>query len=151
MKILVDADGCPVKDIVLKVAKEYEIPLMMIKNICHELYDDYAQVITVDQGRDMADLVLINNTNEGDVVVTQDYGVAALALGKKAMVINQNGWLYTNENIEQLLMKRHTNQQMRRKHKKYTKVAKRSKEDNLNFEKRFRELIANITSGREDS
>jgi len=149
MKVLVDADGCPVKDIVLNVSKEYQIPVIMIKNICHELYDDYAKVITVDQGRDMADLVLINNTQEGDVVITQDYGVAALALGKKAMVINQNGWLYTNENIDQLLMKRHANQQMRRKHKKYTKTPKRNKEDNINFEKKFRELITHILSRRE--
>ncbi|SES97454.1 hypothetical protein SAMN05660297_01065 [Natronincola peptidivorans] len=146
MKILVDADGCPVKEIVLKVAKEYKIELIMIKNICHVFEDDYAKIITVDQGRDMADLVLINNTERGDVIVTQDYGVAALALGKKAMAINQNGWMYTDENIEELLMKRHVNQEMRRKHKKYTKTPKRSKEDNLLFEKKFRELVQKFIS-----
>lgn len=149
MKILVDADGCPVKDIVLKLAKEYNIELIMIKNICHELYDDYATIITVDQGRDMADIMLINHTKEGDIIVTQDYGVAALALGKRAVAINQNGWLYTNENIDELLMKRHLNQEMRRKHKKYTKIPKRSKEDNLIFEKKFRELILARLSDRE--
>ncbi|PAB59131.1 YaiI/YqxD family protein [Anaeromicrobium sediminis] len=141
MKILVDADACPVKNIALKVAKEYKIPIIMIKNICHELHDDYAQIITVDQGRDMADIVLINNTKDGDVVITQDYGVAALALSKKAVAINQNGLIYTNENIDGLLMRRHTNQQNRRKHKKYTKVPKRTKEDNERFEKKFRKLI----------
>ncbi|MCT4594426.1 MAG: YaiI/YqxD family protein [Anaeromicrobium sp.] len=144
MKILVDADACPVKDIVLKVAKEYNIPIIMIKNICHELYDDYAQIITVDQGRDMADIVLINNTKDGDVVITQDYGVAALALSKRAVAINQNGLVYTNENIDELLMRRHTNQQNRRKHKKYTKVPKRTKEDNKRFEDKFRKLIKSM-------
>ena len=113
----------------------------MIKNICHELHDDYAKIITVDQGRDMADIVLINNTVDNDIVVTQDYGVAALAIAKKAVAINQNGWMYTNENIDTLLMKRHLNQQMRRKHKKYSKIPKRSKEDNLKFEREFRKLV----------
>ncbi|AOY76752.1 YaiI/YqxD family protein [Clostridium formicaceticum] len=144
MKILVDADGCPVKEIILKVAKTYRIELVMIKNICHELYDDYAKIITVDQGRDMADLVLINHVAQGDIVVTQDYGVAALALGKKAIAIHQNGWLYTDGNIDELLMKRHFNQEMRRKHKKYTKIPKRSKEDDLRFEAKLRELIVNM-------
>ena len=118
MKILVDADGCPVKDIILKVAKEYDVELVMVKNVCHEIYDDYAKIITVEKGRDVADIELINNTGSGDIVVTQDYGVAALALAKKAAAINQNGWVYTDDNIEGLLMKRHMNQQMRKKHKK---------------------------------
>lgn len=135
MKILVDADGCPVKDIIIKIAKKYNINVVLIKNICHELYDDYAEVITVDQGRDVADIALINNTKEGDIVVTQDYGVAAMAIGKKAVAINQNGWAYTNENIDELLMKRHMGQEMRRKHKKYsTKIPKRTKEDDIKFE-----------------
>lgn len=135
MKILVDADGCPVKDIIIKIAKKYNINVVLIKNICHDLYDDYAEIITVDKGRDVADITLINNTKEGDIVVTQDYGVAAMAIGKKAVAINQNGWAYTNENIDELLMKRHMGQEMRRKHKKYsTKIPKRTKEDDIKFE-----------------
>ena len=149
MRILVDADGCPVKDIILKVAKEYNVETIMIKNICHEIYDDYATIITVDQGKDMVDLVLINNTKSGDIIVTQDYGVAALALGKKAKVLNQNGWEYTNENIDGLLMQRHINQQIRRKEKRYTKIPKRSKDDNINFERAFRKLIKdNISNNK---
>ena len=113
----------------------------MIKNTSHEIHDDYATVITVDQGRDVVDLVLINSTKSGDIIVTQDYGVAALALGKKAKAINQNGWQYTNENIDGLLMQRHINQQIRRKEKKYTKIPKRSRDDDKNFERSFRELV----------
>jgi uncharacterized protein YaiI (UPF0178 family) len=141
MKILVDADGCPVKDIIIKVAKSYSIKVLMIKNISHELYDDYAEIITVDQGRDVADINLINNTREGDIVVTQDYGVAALALSKRAHAINQNGWLYTNENIDELLMKRHIGQEMRRKHGKYVKIPKRDRENDARFEECLRALL----------
>jgi uncharacterized protein YaiI (UPF0178 family) len=99
------------------------------------LYDDYAEIITVDKGRDVADITLINHTQQGDIVVTQDYGVAAMAIGKKAMAINQNGWSYTDDNIDELLMKRHMNMEIRRKHKKYTKIPKRTKEDDIQFEK----------------
>lgn len=134
MKILVDADGCPVKDIIIKVAKQYNIKVVLVKNICHDLYDDYAEIITVDQGRDVADITLINHTKEGDIVVTQDYGVAAMALAKKAIALNQNGWAYTDDNMDELLMKRHMNQEIRRKHKKYTKIPKRTREDDLRFE-----------------
>ena len=144
MKILVDADGCPVKDIILKVAKEHGVELVMVKNVCHEIYDDYARIITVEKGRDVADIALINNTNSGDIVVTQDYGVAALALAKEAAAINQNGWVYTDENIEGLLMKRHMNQQLRKKHKKYSKTPKRSKDDDKMFELKFKELVKNM-------
>jgi len=108
---------------------------VLIKNICHDLYDDYAEIITVDKGRDVADITLINNTKKGDIVVTQDYGVAAMAIGKKAKAIHQNGWEYSDKNIDELLMKRHVGQEMRRKHKKYaTKIPKRTKEDDAQFE-----------------
>ncbi|KDR95122.1 hypothetical protein SAMN02745945_00509 [Peptoclostridium litorale DSM 5388] len=144
MKILVDADGCPVKDIILKVAKEHGVELVMVKNVCHEIYDDYAKIITVEKGRDVADIALINNTVNGDIVVTQDYGVAALALAKKAAAINQNGLVYTDDNIEGLLMKRYMNQQMRKKHKKYSKTSKRSKDDDKIFELKFKELVKSM-------
>lgn len=144
MKILVDADGCPVKEIILRVAKKYKIKVLMIKNICHELNDDYAEIITVDQGKDVADITLINHTNEEDIVVTQDYGVAAMALGKKAIAINQNGWCYTNDNIEELLMIRHIGQEMRKKHKKYSKIPKRKKEDDIAFEKELEKIVLQL-------
>lgn len=148
MKILVDADGCPVKEIILRVAKEFNIKVVMIKNICHELYDDYAEIITVDQGKDIVDITLINHTKEGDIVVTQDYGVAAMALGKKAIAINQNGWCYTNDNIDELLMKRHVGQEMRRKYKKYSKIPKRKVEDNLKFESKFKEILIKLLKNK---
>lgn len=144
MKVLIDADGCPVKDIVVKICKLHEIDVVIVKNICHEIFDDYCEVITVDRGRDMADIKIANKTSEGDIVITQDYGLAAMILGKKAYAINQNGLLYTNENIEMLLMKRHLNQHIRKTHKKYTKSPKRTKENDLKFEREFMKLIRKI-------
>jgi hypothetical protein len=145
MKILVDADGCPVKDEIIKVAKAFEIPVMMIKNIYHEIDASYAQIVTVDAGKDMADLALINHTQKGDIVVTQDYGVAALALGKKAYAIHQNGWLYTNDNIESLLMKRHSRVEARNAgHKGFARAPKRSKLDNEAFYRSLKALVSKL-------
>jgi uncharacterized protein YaiI (UPF0178 family) len=135
MKILVDADGCPVKDIIIDVARKYNIKVVLVKSICHELHDDYAEIVTVDKGRDMADIALINNTEEGDIVVTQDYGVAAMAIAKKATAINQNGWAYTEDNIDGLLMKRYIGQEIRKNHRKYTKIPRRTKKDDIRFKK----------------
>ncbi|HZK56949.1 MAG TPA: YaiI/YqxD family protein [Clostridia bacterium] len=146
MKILVDADGCPVKDIIIDVAGKYNIKVVLVKSICHELYDDYAEIVTVDKGKDMADIALINNTEEGDIVITQDYGVAAMAIAKKAIAINQNGWPYTDNNIDGLLMKRYIGQEMRKNHRKYTKIPKRTKKDDIKFRKL---LISYLESGNQ--
>ncbi|MCG8401890.1 MAG: DUF188 domain-containing protein, partial [Firmicutes bacterium] len=80
MRILVDADACPVKEIILKIAKQNNIPVIMAVDTSHEIHDDYSKVITVDKARDSVDIALINLIKPGDLVVTQDYGVAAMAL-----------------------------------------------------------------------
>lgn len=144
MKILIDGDSCPVKNIVIGIAKELNIDVVLVKSISHHIVDEYAKIITVDKGRDRADIVLINNTVKGDIVVTQDYGLAALVLSKKAYAINQRGLVFNDDNIEMLLMRRHENEKNRRKHKKYTKIPKRSKDDDEKFEIEFRKLLKDI-------
>ncbi|UMZ74432.1 YaiI/YqxD family protein [Natranaerofaba carboxydovora] len=146
MKILVDADSCPVKDILFQVAKEYSVELVVVKNLSHDINSDYAEIITVDKGRDSVDFVIVNKTKKGDIVVTGDYGLASLALSKDAIVIHPNGWKYTNENIESLLMNRYINQQVRRKNGRHTKTPKRKKEDTIKFEKLLREIISKLQS-----
>ena len=93
MKILVDADACPVKEIIVRQAKKRGIPVVMLLDTSHILNDGYSKVITVDKGRDSVDIRLANLLEAGDIVVTQDFGVAALALGKRAKAMNQNGCL----------------------------------------------------------
>lgn len=141
MKILVDADACPVKQIIVKVAKEYEIPVMMFIDTSHELKDDYCEIITVEKSRDSVDIALANKVSKGDIVVTQDYGVAAMALPRGAKAINQNGLIYTDENIESLLNQRHFSQKIRRSGGKTSGPRKRAKEDDVKFENAFRSLF----------
>lgn len=113
MQIFVDADACPVKDIIVRVARENNLSVTMIIDSSHELSDNYSTVITVDKAKDSVDLVLINQVKSGDVVVTQDYGLAALVLGKSAKALNQNGLIFSNDNIDRLLMERHIGQKIR--------------------------------------
>ena len=114
MKIFVDADACPVIDIVEDMATKYSIPVTLLCDTNHVLTSDYSEVIVVGAGADAVDYKLISICHRGDIVVTQDYGVAAMALGKGAFAINQSGKWYTNENIDQMLMERHLNKKARR-------------------------------------
>ena len=106
MKIYVDADACPVVAIVEQIAKEYEIPVTLLCDTNHVLYSDYSEVVTVGAGADAVDFKLVSLCHKGDIVVTQDYGVAAMILGKGAYGIHQNGKWYTNENIDRMLSER---------------------------------------------
>lgn len=141
MKILVDADACPVKDIIISEARSRDIKVIMIIDTSHELDDGYSEIITVDKARDSADMKLINLLLSEDIVVTQDFGVAAMALSKRARAINQNGLIYTNRNIDQLLFERFIGQKLRRAGEKTNNAKKRTKEDNEKFRQKFIELL----------
>lgn len=141
MKILIDADACPVTHIVINIARGRGIPVVLVTDDSHVMASDYAEVITVGQGADAVDLALINRTQTGDVVVTQDYGVAALALGKRAYAINQNGMRYTDENIDMLLNERHEARKARKAGKRGGGMKKRTGEEDERFEREFIYLL----------
>ncbi len=143
MKIFVDADACPVIDIVEDIATKYNIPVTLLCDTNHVLTSDYSEVIVVGAGADAVDYKLISICHRGDIVVTQDYGVAAMALGKGAFAIHQSGKWYTNENIDQMLMERHLNKKARRapsrNHIKGPR--KRTEEDDQRFAESFEKLL----------
>ena len=107
MKIIIDADACPVVDITVNVAEERGLECIIVCDNTHTIERDGATTIVVDKGADSADCRIANITEKGDVVVTQDYGLAALVLGKGGKALNQNGLIYTDSNIENLLFTRH--------------------------------------------
>ncbi len=146
MQILIDADACPVVKITEKTAREYQIPVILLCDTNHILQSDYSTVKTIGAGADAVDFALINLCKKGDIVVTQDYGVAAMALGKGAYAIHQSGRRYTDENMDRLLMERHLSKKARRASaKNHLKGAsKRSREDDLAFELALRELVEEI-------
>lgn len=141
MNILVDADACPVKDIIVREAKKRNIPVMMFIDTSHQLHDGYSKVITVDKARDSADFALIKRLEHGDIVVTQDYGVAAMALAKSGVPLNQNGLIYTSDNIGALLEERHLSAKIRRGGGRTGGFSKRTREDDMKFEKALVSLL----------
>lgn len=146
MKILVDADACPVVRIVELVAKKENIKCVLFCDTNHVLYSDYSEVKIIGAGADAVDFALLNLCQKGDVVVTQDYGVAAMILGKGAYGIHQSGRYYTNQSIDTLLMERHLAKKARMgKGRHYLKgPAKRTEEDDRRFQKSFEELIKKV-------
>ncbi len=135
MKILIDADGCPVTKIALSLAKEREIPVVIVCDTAHEFNDSYAEIVVVDKGADSADFKLVNLANSGDVVITQDYGLAAMCLSKCANVLNQNGLVYTSDNIDSLLLSRHTAKKIRNSGGRLKGPSKRTKQQDEDFKK----------------
>lgn len=83
MRILIDADGCPVTKIAIKAAKQFKIEPIIFCDTSHIFNYNDVKVITVGKGADSADFALVNQIEEKDIVVTQDYGLAAMALSKK--------------------------------------------------------------------
>ena len=148
MKIFVDADACPVVRIVEEVAEKYRINVTLLCDTNHILTSDYSEVIVVGAGADAVDYKLISICHKGDIIVSQDYGVAAMALGKGAYAIHQSGKWYTNENIDQMLMERHLNKKARRgSHKNHIKGSKkRTEEDDKRFAQSFEKLIVMLKS-----
>lgn len=143
MEVYVDADACPVVSIVEKVARKYNLPVTLLCDTNHVLHSEYSEIKLIGAGADAVDYALINLCHRGDIVVSQDYGVAAMALGKGAYAIHQSGRWYTNDNIDQMLMERHIGKKARRASgKNHLKgPAKRTKEDDLRFEESFEKLI----------
>ena len=143
MKIFVDADACPVIDIVEDIATKYNIPVTLLCDTNHVLTSDYSEVVVVGAGADAVDYKLISICHRGDIVFTQDYGVAAMALGKGAFAIHQSGKWYTNENIDQMLMERHLNKKARRaSSRNHIKgPRKRTEEDDQRFAESFEKLL----------
>lgn len=141
MKIVVDGDGCAGREVIEKVAKRNSIDVLIFCTINHMIRSDYSEVKIVDDGFQSVDMYVANATKNGDIVVTQDYGVAAMALGKGALAISPKGSIYDNENIDRLLFERHLHQKNRRVGGRSKGSSKRKKEDDDKLAYNLEKLI----------
>lgn len=146
MRILVDADACPVVRITEKVAKKYNIPVVLLCDTNHMLSSDYSEIKIIGAGADAVDIALANLCKAGDMAVTQDYGVAAMVLAKGGYAIHQSGRVFTNENIDGLLMERHMAKKARMSSSKnhLKGPRKRTAEDDKRYEDSLEKLIYSI-------
>lgn len=143
MKILIDADGCPVVDIALRLAQEHNIKAVIFCDTRHVFKDKNAEVVTVGKGADSADFALVNRLEPGDIAVSQDYGLAAMVLSKHGFPITQNGKIITPQNIDTLLLTRYAAKKARKGGYRLKGPSKRTKEQDEAFEKELRRLIEN--------
>ena len=141
MKILIDADGCPVTDITVKEAVKRGIETKIFSDTSHEFKRTDAECITVDKGADSADFVIANRVEKGDVIVTQDYGLASMCLATGGFPIRQDGLLYTNDNIDLLLHTRYEVKKAIRKGARVKGPKKRTVEDDEAYKKSLCELL----------
>jgi uncharacterized protein len=141
MKIVVDADACPGKEIIENTAKEYNLEVILYCDINHVINSSYSTVKYMDSGFQSVDMAVANAAAKGDIVVTQDFGVAAMALGKKAFAISPKGHIYDDENIERLLFERHLSAKVRRGGGRTSNPKKRTEEDDERLLKNLVKLI----------
>ena len=141
MRILIDADGCPVVDLTVKLAKKYGIECTILCDTSHEFNRDGAKTVVVEKGADSVDFKIVNLVGEGDIVVTQDYGLAAMCLARKAIPVSQNGLVYTDKNIDQLLFTRYVSKKIRNAGGRMKGPSKRKPEQDKAFEAVLKRLI----------
>ena len=140
MRILIDADGCPVTMETVKIGNEYGVESIIFCDTSHEFNIENVRVITVGKGADSADFALVNKVQSGDIVISQDYGLSAMALAKGAIIINQNGLIINDFNIDTLLT-RHLAKKARRAGKHLKGPSKRTAEQDEKFEKTLRGIL----------
>lgn len=141
MKVLIDADACPVVDIAVKLCKKHGIPCLLLCDTAHTLHRDGAETLVFDKGADSVDFALVNRANAGDIVITQDYGLASMCLGKRVRAIHQDGWEYTEFNISGLMEQRHAAKKHRLAGGRTKGPAKRTRAQDEAFEKAFQQML----------
>jgi len=141
MQVLIDADGCPVVDITVELCQKQRIPCLILCDTAHEIHRDGAQTLVFDKGADSVDLALANRAKAGDIVITQDYGLASMCLAKGARVLHQDGWEYTEYNIQALLFQRHEGRKFRAAGGRVKGPAKRTHRQDEAFKALLRQLV----------
>lgn len=141
MRIIIDGDACPGRNIIESAAKKFNIEVILYCDINHMIKSDYIDVRYVDSGFQHADMAIFNEVKENDIVVTQDFGVSAVVLSKKAYAINPKGYIYDNDNIDSLLYERYVSSKIRRAGGKTASPKKRKTEDNERLERNLIKLI----------
>ncbi|HBT63903.1 MAG TPA: hypothetical protein DEB10_04475 [Ruminococcaceae bacterium] len=141
MTVFIDADGCPVVDIVVSLVRQYQVECVILCDTSHVFNKEGARTVTVSKGADSVDFALVNMLRPGDLVVTQDYGLAAMCLARRALPISQDGMVYHDGNIESLLQARHAAKKIRSAGGRLKGSRKRTPDQNVRFSAEFEKLI----------
>lgn len=147
MKVLIDADACPVVDIAVQLCADHNIQCVLFCDTAHEIRKADATTLVFDKGADSVDFAIVNKIEPGDIVITQDYGLASMCLARGARVLHQDGWEYTQYNIEALLLQRHTAREFRAAGGRTKGPSKRKPAQDEAFRSALLELLQTSSQG----
>ena len=147
MNVLIDADACPVVNIAIALCQRYSISCTLLCDTAHQMYRDGITTLTLDKGADSVDFALVNRVRPGDLVITQDYGLASMCLARGAQVMHQDGWEYTADNISGLLEQRHAAKKFRAAGGRTKGPSKRTPAQNAAFSKALEALLQQTVQG----
>lgn len=147
MQVLIDADACPVVDIAVRLCRKHHIPCLLLCDTAHILHREGADTLIFDKGADSVDFALVNRAKKGDIVITQDYGLASMCLGRQARVLHQDGWEYTAYNISGLMEQRHAAKKHRLAGGRTKGPSKRAKQQDDAFAAAFDALLQQAVQG----
>lgn len=134
MHVYIDGDGCPVVALALTLALSYDIEVTIVCDYAHYFEEaEHVRVMYCDQGKDSVDFAILHAAQKGDLVITQDYGLAGLLLAKHVHVLSQNGLCFTQDNMEQLLNQRHMSAKLRKQDHHFGHMKKRTGDDDEAF------------------
>lgn len=144
MRILIDADGCPVIDIAVRLTRQNSVACIIICDSSHVFEKEGASTVMVSKGPDSVDFALVNMVQTGDIVITQDYGLAAMCLARKGIAMSQNGMIYDDSNIDALLFSRYSARKIRSSGGRIKGPAKRTADQDRKFEEVLTRLLQGI-------
>ena len=147
MKVLIDADACPVVDIAVKLCAAHQLPCFLLCDTAHTMHRDGAETLIFDKGADSVDFALVNRASAGDIVITQDYGLASMCLARTKHVLHQDGWAYTEDNIGALLFARHASREYRAAGGRTKGPSKRKSEQDKAFANALEQLLQQTVQG----
>ena len=147
MKVLIDADACPVVDIAVSLCLQYRIPCVLLCDTAHRILREGVTTLVFDKGADSVDFAIANRVRPGDLVITQDYGLASMCLARNARIMHQDGWEYTEYNISGLLEQRHAAKKFRAAGGRTKGPSKRTAAQNLAFSQALESLLQQTVQG----
>lgn len=144
MRVVIDGDGCPVVYEAAEICRKMEVECIIVCDTSHVLNIDGVKTVIVEKGADSADFKIVNMINKGDVVITQDYALAAMCLTRGSFAINQDGKEYNDKNIDGLLFSRYTAKKIRNAGGRLKGPHKRTDEQTASFVLKFSQLIESL-------
>lgn len=147
MTVLIDADGCPVTKTAIELCDRYRIPCIILCDTAHEFQQDTATTLVFDKGADSVDFALVNRVRPGDLVITQDYGLASMCLARGCRALHQDGWEYTTDNIDALLFVRHESRKHRAAGGRFKGQKKRTQQQDAAFEASLNQILQTCVQG----